>query len=165
MAMKKHACIAAVALAAATAALAEPERRNWFDDPFVRVTAGLTACPAPLGPLMTHEEQRKEAHWRVERGTSCWLAGKCADSNAYRYDKAIAPRVVEALRAVPGAEASSVWLTVQRRIVFLEGCVRDDAQALALERAAATVQDVESVVPALLRGTAGRAPYELAAPR
>ncbi len=44
-------------------------------------------CPAPLGPLFTVDEQRREAHYRIERGTSCWLAGKCKDSNAYRYDK------------------------------------------------------------------------------
>jgi hypothetical protein len=130
------------------------ERRNWFDDPFFQISSGLPACPRPLGPLLTFDEQRREAHWRAERGTSCWLAGACADSNAYRYDKALAPQVARALVSVRGVAAeSSVWVTVQRRWVFLEGCVSSVAQARALEHAARLVPDVEAVVPVLNVGT------------
>src|SRR6476620_5088961 len=100
------------------------------------ISAGLPGCPAPEGPLLTFEEQRKEAHWRAERGTSCWLAGKCRDSNAYRYDKTLADPVRAALLAVPGVAASSVWVTIQRRWVFLEGCVSSPEQAQQLEQAA-----------------------------
>jgi hypothetical protein len=128
------------------------ERRNWFDDPFFQVSAGLPACPVPLGPLLTADEQRREAHERIERGTSCWLAGKCRDSNAYRYDKPLAPQVEAALKSVPGIERSSVWVTVRRRWVFLEGCVATSAQLAQLERAAREVPDVEAVVPALSVG-------------
>lgn len=150
--------VAALALlcgAVATHAQA-PERRNWFDDPFFPVSAGIADCPLPLGPLLTAEEQRREAHWRAERGTSCWLAGKCRDSNAYRYDKTLAPQVAAALKSIPGIEQSSVWVTIQRRWVFLEGCVATPAQAAQMEQAARAVAEVEVVVPAL--GRAGEPP-------
>lgn len=150
--------VAALALlcgAVATQAQA-PERRNWFDDPFFAISTGIADCPLPLGPLLTAEEQRREAHWRAERGTSCWLAGKCRDSNAYRYDKSLAPQVAAALKSIPGIERSSVWVTIQRRWVFLEGCVATPAQAAQMEQAARAVAEVEVVVPAL--GPAGEPP-------
>lgn len=148
----------AAGLAPMQAALAQ-ERRNWFDDPFFRISSGLADCPVPLGPLLTRDEQRREAHGRIERGTSCWLAGKCRNSNAYRYDKGLAPQVEAALKALPGVERSSVWVTIQRRWVFLEGCVDSRERIMQLERAARQVPDVESVVPALsLPGEAPRYP-------
>lgn len=151
------------ALAHAQSAPAE-ERRNWFDDPFFRVSSGIAACPVPLGPLLTRDEQRREAHYRIERGTSCWLAGKCSDSNAYRYDKGIAPQVEAALKAVPGIERSSVWVTIQRRWVFLEGCVAAPEQPAQLEQAVRAVPEVEAVVPALDVGAARRPRYPLLTP-
>ncbi len=140
-------------------------KKNWFEDPFFQVSSGLPKCPVPEGPLLTFEEQRKEAHWRAERGTSCWLAGKCRDSNAYRYDKTLAGPVRDALAAVPGVAADSVWVTIQRRWVFLEGCVASDEQARRLEAAARAVPEVETVVPALGIGTAGPPRYPVAPAR
>ncbi len=150
-------------LSAGAGTAAEP-KRNWFDDPFVQVAAGLPACPVPEGPLYTEAERRQQMHSRLERGTSCWLAGRCADSNAYRYDKAIAPKVQAALARVPGVRRASVWITVQRRWVYLQGCVPSAGLARRLERAAKAVPDVELVVPVLMQGTRGRPPYPVPAP-
>jgi hypothetical protein len=154
---------AAWLLLAASAAHAQsattPQLRNWFDDPFFQVSSGLPDCAVPLGPLLTDEEQRREAHYRVERGTSCWLAGTCSESNSYRYDKRLADPVALALKAVPGLERSSVWVTIQRRWVFLEGCVTSAEQAAQLEQAARTVPDVEAVVPALDVGAVKKPRY------
>lgn len=138
-----------LALCLAAASAFAQDLRNWFDDPFFQVSNGLPGCAVPLGPLLSFEEQRREAHWRAERGTSCWLAGRCAHSNAYAYDKSLAAPVKAALLAVPGLDNASVWVTIQRRWVFLEGCVADAAQAAALAAAAKAVPDVEAVVPAL----------------
>jgi hypothetical protein len=141
---------AALALCALCAACAPtPQRRNWFGDPFFRATSGIAQCPAPLGPMLTDEEQRHEAHYRAERGTSCWLAGRCADSNAYRGDQALGERVRLALRDLGGVADTSVWVTVQRHWVFLEGCVSQPAQAARLESAMRAIDGVEAVVPAL----------------
>lgn len=166
--MKCHTVAAASLLLVLTGAVqaeeaaAAQQRRNWFDDPFFQVSSGLPACAAPLGPMLTDDEQRREAHYRVERGTSCWLAGKCSDSNSYRYDKRLADPVAAALKAVPGIERSSVWVTIQRRWVFLEGCVASAEQAAQLERAARAVPDVEAVVPALSVGVVKKPRYRTA---
>ena len=141
-----------------------PQRTNFFDDPFFQVSSGLPACPPPLGPLYTADEARSQMHSRLERGTSCWLAGRCRDTNAYRYDKAIAPEVRKALDAVPGLRRTSVWVTIQRRWVYLQGCVPSRELAKRLERAAKSVPDVETVVPDLMIGTRGKPTYPLAAP-
>lgn len=139
-------------------------RTNFFDDPFFQVSSGLKTCPVPLGPLYTASEARSQMHSRLERGTSCWLAGRCKDSNAYRYDKAIAPEVRKTLEAVPGVRRSSVWVTVQRRWIYLQGCVPTRELARRLEQAAKAMPDVETVVPDLTIGTHDKPPYPLAAP-
>ena len=139
-----------------------PPKQNWFDDPFFQVSSGLPGCAVPEGPFYTSEERRQQTHSRLERGTSCWLAGKCADSNAYRYDKPLAPKVRAALQAVPGVRRGSVWVILQRRSVYLQRCVPSAALARRLERAARAVPDVETVVPDLMVGTRGKPPYPVA---
>jgi hypothetical protein len=137
------------ALLATMSALAdEPLQINPFHDPFVQATSGRP-CPAPLGPAYTETARRAEAHSRIERGTSCWLAGKCAEPNAYRYDAGNAQAAVTALRAEPTLAASAIWVTAQRRFVYLEGCVADAAQAAKAEALVKALPDVERVFPAL----------------
>jgi hypothetical protein len=134
---------------------------NPFADPFVQATRGR-ACPAPLGPAYSEAERRVEAHSRAERGTSCWLAGLCAEPNAYRYDAGNAAAAVGALRADAALATSAIWVTAQRRFVYLEGCVADTAQAVRAEAIVKALADVERVIPALaLPGE--RAPYAVAA--
>ena len=114
--------------------------------------------------MYTEAERREQIHSRLERGTSCWLAGRCADSNAYRYDRPLAPKVRAALAAVPGVGRGSVWVTVQRRWVYLQGCVPSAALAARLVRAVRAVPDVQTVVPDLMTGTRGKPPYPVAMP-
>jgi hypothetical protein len=57
---------------------------NAFNDPFEQVTGSLSQCPAPEGPSLTASEARAESHWRVERGSSCFLSGRCRVSVASR---------------------------------------------------------------------------------
>jgi hypothetical protein len=148
--------------ASAQPAASPEEKQNWFDDPFFQVSTGLPRCPAPEGPFYTAAERLRQTHSRLERGTSRWLAGRCKDSNAYLYDKALAPQVRAALAAVPGIRRSSVWVTIQRRWVYLQGCVPTQALAHGLARAARAVDQVETVVPDLMIGTRGNAPYPVA---
>jgi hypothetical protein len=140
----------------------EPLLMNPFHDPFVQATAGRP-CPAPLGPAYTDAARRAESHSRVERGTSCWLAGKCAEPNAYRYDAANAKAAVAALQAETSLAASAIWVTAQRRLIYLEGCVADAAQAAKAEALIKALPDVDQIIPALaLPGE--RAPYQRAQP-
>ncbi|VTU13848.1 BON domain-containing protein [Variovorax sp. RA8] len=156
--------LAALLALACTAAWAGPEKKNWFDDPFFQVSSGARGCPVPEGPLYTAEERRSQMHARLERGTSCWLEGRCKDSNAYRYDKVIAPQVQAALAAVPGVGRASVWAVVQRRWVYLQGCVPSRVLARRLEQAARAVPEVELVVDDLMVGTRDKPPYPVASP-
>jgi hypothetical protein len=132
------------------------ERRNWFETPFDQALAGLPRCPRPEGPLITQAEMRQQAHGRIERGTSCWLAKKCEDSNVYRRDPEIQQRVLQAIRSDESFAQSSVWVTTERRYVTLQGCassVEVKSRLLARVRA---VEGVEQVFDQLIVGTAGK---------
>lgn len=156
--------IAATALlvaASASAQQTEPRLLNPFNDPFLQATAGRP-CPPPLGPAYTDAERRVEAHSRAERGTTCWLQGRCAEPNAYRYDAANAIAAAAALRRDPALAGSTIWLTAQRRFVYLEGCVADATQATRAEALVKALADVDRVIPALaLPGE--KPPYAVAA--
>ena len=157
---------AALALAiACTGAAADEARRNPFDDPFTAVTQGLANCPVAEPPLFTEEQIRNEAHDRAQRGTSCWLAGRCRLHNAYLYDKEIIPRVVKAARADDRYGDTTVWALGQRRWVWLKGCVSRPEQREGLERLVRLIDDVEGVVNELMVGTAAQPPYKTAAGR
>ena len=148
----------------ASIATAQETRRNPFDDPFAAVTSGLSTCPRAEAPLFTEEQIRNEAHDRSQRGTSCWLAGRCRLHNAYLYDKEIIPRVVKAVQADGRYPDTSVWALGQRRWVWLKGCVSRPEQREALERLVRLIDDVEGVVNELMVGTQGAPPYRTAAP-
>jgi hypothetical protein len=144
------------------------ERQNFLGDPFVQLTSGLANCPVPEGPLLNAEEVRAEMHARVERGTSCFMAGRCRLHNAYLYDKEIIGRVGKLVAALvvrePQLAKTSLWAEGQRRWVFLKGCVQTEAQSQSLEAAVRNMDDVESVINLLMVGTDGTPGYKVAAP-
>lgn len=129
---------------------------NRFNDPFEAVSADIAGCPEPRGPRVTAAEARVQAHHRAERGTSCWLAGQCGEPNAYRFDAAIAAALKEALLSAPALHPSSLWFTVQGRVVYLEGCVEQAGQAADLEARARGLKDVQQAL-ALVRVAPGGA--------
>lgn len=126
------------------------EKVNYFNDPFIQATSGIANCPVPPGPLITEAERLKETHWRAERGTSCYLAGRCRLPNAYLYDKEIIPRVKKAIEADGRFAETSVWALGSRRWVWLQGCVRTKADAQALEQLVRGIDDVEAVINELV---------------
>ena len=155
--------LAAVAFSGAIGTFAQTAT-NHFDDPFLRATSALPGCPVPAGPLYTPEQVRDEAHSRAQHGTSCYHSGRCRLPNAYLYDKEIAPRAVQYLQRDERLADSSVWIVVQRRIVFLQGCVKSREQAETMERSVGLIDDVMGVVNQL--SAPGEAPkYPLAEKR
>jgi hypothetical protein len=143
--------------AGGAAEVAQPVQRP------VRAGDGRAPCPTPLGPAYTEAERRVEAHSRLERGTTCWLAGLCAEPNAYRYDAANATAATAVLRRDTTLADTAIWVTAQRRFIYLEGCVGDAAQTARAEALIKGVADVERVIPALaLPGD--KTPYTVAAP-
>ncbi len=129
---------------------AEEERRNYFDDPFLQVTNGLPGCPSQKGPLITLAEKQAAAHYRAERGTSCYQSGRCRLPNAYLYDKEIIPRVHKALLADGGFADTSIWVEGQRRWVWVKGCVRTAEQSTRIEQVVRAIDDVEMVINELV---------------
>ena len=139
--------MAALLVAVAGAGFAdEPMRVNPFDDPFLEITHGHDRCPEPKPPQLTVKQMEAEAHARVERGTRCYMDGRCRLPNSYQYDKEIIPRVKKAILADGRFKDTTVYALGQRRWVFLQGCVHDKAQSQAIEKVARDVEDVERVV-------------------
>ena len=133
---------------------------NRFDDPFEALSADVADCAEPRGPRITAADARVQAHHRAERGTSCWLAGQCSEPNAYRFDAGIASALRERLQAAPALHPSSLWMTVQGRIVYLEGCVAGAEQGAQLEAVARGLPEVLQAVALVRVGRGGSVPYK-----
>ena len=139
---------------------------NPFHDPFAQVTHGLARCPVASPPTYTRAEMRDVEHHRVERGNSCYLAGRCRYASSYDYDRGIAAGLFPALSAAPTLRGTTLWVLVEGRFVQLFGCVTDKAQIGQAQQLAQRWPDVQAVLPTLMVGTQGRPPYAvLAAPR
>jgi hypothetical protein len=134
------------AAAIAQSTTADPnEIRNWYNDPFFALSSAIDACPQPLGPRMTKSDADDDAHYRVERGTTCWLAHKCSKPNSYLYDADIAQAIRTQFKDDASLAGTSLWITVQRRFVYAEGCAGAQFDRAALERRLAAISDVEQV--------------------
>lgn len=135
------------------------ELKNWFGDPFFHIGNGFPRCPVPRGPLLSEAEMRAESHSRIERGTSCWMAGECAQPNAYLYDAGIADAIRERMGQDPALRDASVWITVKRRFVWAEGCVTQAGQAARIEDLLKQVPEVERVFVDVMTGSDEKPPY------
>jgi hypothetical protein len=137
------------------------ERRNWFNDPFFQISTAVRDCPLPAGPFITVAERNAESHLRAEKGTTCWLAGKCDRPNAYDYDKDIAAALQSALATRNPFADTTLWVTVQGRVVYFEGCVVRSSVAAELEAFARKLPYVQQAAANVRTGSSGRVPYKL----
>lgn len=133
--------------------------KNWFNDPFFPLVQQMEQCPVPRGPLMTEAEMKAESHSRIERGTTCWMTGRCKEPNAYLYDAGIGEAIRERFAGDSALRGMSLWITVKRRFVWVEGCVPDASRAAELETMFRAVPDVERVLVNVMQGTDGKPPY------
>jgi hypothetical protein len=134
----------------AVLALADEPRTNRGDDPFMHISSAIAGCPTPPGPFETLQEWNDEAHYRIERGNSCWIAGRCRLSNSYLYDKEIAESVTRRLASlnasIPWREKTSLWLTLQRRFIYVDGCVARDFDRARFLSGLGETADVDKVI-------------------
>ena len=137
---------AAASIAVSSAALADNAMQltNWYNDPFFTVSADLAGCPVPRGPLLTKTQMEREAHVRVERGTRCYMEGRCAKMSSYLYDADIADNLRHALAESPVLKGTSLWVSVQRRWVTIQGCANVKSKKTALKAIALRIPDVEN---------------------
>jgi hypothetical protein len=153
--------VSALALIATAHAGAQGEEtvRNWFGDPYFQVRSGTANCPVPLGPYLTEGQMVMDSHPRAERGTRCWLEKKCAKPSAYLYDPGIAQAVRARFESTNKFREASLWVTVQRRFVWIEGCVRSKRTQTELEQLVRDVPDVDQVIVNVSQGVPATPAY------
>ena len=127
----------------APCAMAAEELRNWFDDPWFQARNGYPGCPMPRGPFSTREEMLRETHHRSERGTRCWLEKRCAKPSAYMYDRDIAASIRARFEASAALRDTSLWVTVQGRYAWVEGCVRSEKERRELASLMHAIPDLD----------------------
>ncbi len=143
----------------------ETDLKNWYNDPFFALSQGFANCQVPLGPFMTRAQMEDDAHYRVERGTTCWLAHKCTKPNSYMYDAPIAEAIHANFTAPHAFDGTSLWITIQRRFVYAEGCAPASFDVHALRLQLEGIPDVEQVFIRVSTTARGPLPYKtLAAP-
>jgi len=138
--------------------------QNWFNDPFFQITSSVPDCPVPAGPFVSEGDRRVQAHRRAEKGTTCWLARECDRPNAYAYDEDIAAALKAALRENSRFASTSLWVTVQGRVVYIEGCVTGASQEAELEAFARSLPHVQQALAIVRSDPAARPPYRLRHP-
>lgn len=147
------------AVSAAWANAQEGPLKNWFNDPYFALVQDMQHCPVPRGPFMTESEMKAESHSRIERGTTCWMTGRCKEPNAYLYDAGIGAAIRERFTGDSALRGMSLWITVKRRFVWVEGCAPDASRISKLEAMFRAVPDVEQVLVNVMQGVAGKPPY------
>ena len=162
MSSGRLAVLAAMLSISAQAQPGEP-LQNWFNDPFFQISASVPDCPLPAGPFTDERDRRVQAHRRAEKGTTCWLAKECDRPNAYAYDQDIAAAFQAAVRARNPFPSTTLWVTVQGRVVYIEGCAADDAVVPALEAFARGVPNVQQATAIVRTATSTRTPYRVRA--
>ncbi len=133
-----------IGLYAAIAQGAEPDN-PYNDPPPLQATHGIAACPAPRTRALTPEEARREAHQRIERGTSCWLAGQCEAGGDYKHDAEINARVAAAIANDARFGNTSLWVETLRKFVTIKGCLADVQQGRELEQMVKAIAGVKLV--------------------
>jgi hypothetical protein len=159
--MNSRVLLFALATAASPPCGAQDGLQNWFNDPFFQISAAIPDCPLPAGPFTDENDKRIQAHRRAEKGTTCWLAKECDRPNAYVYDHDIAEGLKAALRERGQFANTTVWVTVQGRVVYLEGCAASEAIVPALEAFARSVQHVQQAIAIIRTDPAARPPYRV----
>ena len=152
----------AVALALPALGARAEELRNWFKDPFFRLTSAIPRCPEPVGPRVTEAERQAQSHRRAEKGTTCWLAKEegCERSNAYSYDRDIASEIQVALGGKAEFSNTTLWVTVQCRVVYVEGCVPAESMGQEIEALVRSLPHVQQAIALVTASPESKPPYK-----
>lgn len=151
----------ALLFASCAATCGAQELRNWFDDPFVQLTAEVPDCPVPAGPFVDEQDRLVQSHRRAEKGTTAWLAGESERPKAYAYDAEIAASLTQAFKAARRFPDSSLWATVQGRVVYIEGCLALESEVQPLETFVRATPFVQQAIAIVRIGRTGRVPFRV----
>jgi hypothetical protein len=148
----------------AVAARSAEELRNWFDDPFFQISASVADCPLPAGPFISESDKRVQAHHRAEKGTTCWLAKECERPNAYAYDQDIAAALRKAVAGGDGLAGTTLWVTVQGRVLYIEGCALQNSTVARVEALARSLPHVQQAIAIVRTDPTAPPPYKVRSP-
>jgi len=148
----------------AAAAHGGEELRNWFDDPFFQISSSIADCPLPAGPFVSESDKRVQAHRRAEKGTTCWLAGECDRPNAYAYDRDIAEAFRKAIAGADRLPGTTLWVTVQGRVLYIEGCALQNSSIAAVEALARSLPHVKQAIAIVRTDPTSPPPYKVRSP-
>ena len=137
------------------------EPRNWFGDPFFQISSSVPDCPLPAGPFIGESDKRVQAHGRAEKGTTCWLAGECDRPNSFAYDQYIAASLRQAVAGNEALAGTTLWATVQGRVVYIEGCALQNSAAARIEALARSVTYVQQAIAIVRSDAASPPPYKV----
>jgi hypothetical protein len=163
--MRRH--LTLIVLSAFTAAVgAQPGEtlQNWFNDPFFQVSSAIADCPLPAGPFTDEADRRVQSHRRAEKGTTCWLAKECDRPNAFAYDQDIAAAFQAAVRERQPFPDTSLWVTVQGRVLYIEGCAAQPGMEAKVEAFARAIPNVQQAIAIIRADPSARPPYKLRRP-
>lgn len=160
--MKRHIHCSLFATAISCQAQPAADLQNWFSDPFFQASAYIKNCPVPAGPFVSEADKRVQAHRRAEKGTTCWLAKECDRPNAYAYDNDIS----SALRAAAQQKKelfqnTTLWFTIQGRIVYIEGCAQSKSVSEEAEAFARAIPNVQQAIAIIRSDPTKPVPYKL----
>ena len=155
-----------VLLAGLAAPMAHGEEilRNWFHDPFFQVRSAIPDCPMPLGPYGTEADRMRETHYRSERGLRCYLEKKCTKSSSYMYDADIAAAVKDRFEKSALLRDATLWVTAQRRFVWVEGCSKAPGAEKQIVKLLSDVPDLERTIVFVSHDRKSPPPYRTVGP-
>ena len=136
---------ASLALALPETLPADEAGNPYNDPPPLQATHGIADCAAPKPRTLTPEQARAEAHYRAERGTACWLEGKCEPGGDYQRDPEINRRASAAIAADARFANTSLWVETLRMFVTIKGCLANPRQSRELEALVKSVEGVKLV--------------------
>jgi hypothetical protein len=156
--------LALTVVSTSCSAQAGEDMQNWFNDPFFQISSSIPTCPLPAGPFASEIDRRIQSHRRAEKGTTCWLAEECARPNAYVYDQDIASAFQAAVRDRDPFPNTTLWVTVQGRVLYIEGCATEEAITARVEAFARSIPNVQQAIAIIRTDASSRPPYRLRYP-
>lgn len=159
-ALLRRSALVATLVPLSIASIAGEELRNWFGDPFFQITTAIVGCPEPAGPRVTEGDRQLQSHRRAEKGTTCWLAKECERPNDYAYDGEIAAEILAAVSGRSLLQNTTLWVTVQGRVVYVEGCVESESQVTAIEAFVRSLPNVQQAIAIVTANLGEKPPYK-----
>ena len=150
----------------ATAAFAQsgdtdaPEaRRNWYNDPSSRCRG---TWPNAVAARPVDDPGRDDGRRALPRRTRHHLLARASlhEAEFYMYDAPIADAVKAHFAGSDRLHGTSLWITVQRRFIYVEGCADTAFDQPALQRELEALPDVEQVFVRITDDPRKRLPYK-----